>query len=163
MPIPQSTSQRPGLSVLDRLLDDAQEAAARTPADGTAALRRAVRRDLEALLNARRSWRSWPAGFAELAVSPLGYGIADFSAGSFATAGVQEQLCRDVEDTIRRFEPRLSAVHVSLADQAERLQPTLRLRIEALLRAQPAPEPIAFDTVIDAATADVTLRPDADV
>lgn len=163
MAVSQFAAPRPGLSVLDRLMDDVQQEAGLVAEEGMAALRRTVRRDLEALLNARRSWRSWPASCAELAVSPLGFGIADFAAGSFATTGAREKLCKDVEDTIRRFEPRLSAVHVSLVDQPDRLQPTLRLRIDAVLRAMPAPEPIGFDTVIDAATADVMLRSDADV
>jgi type VI secretion system protein ImpF len=37
----------------------------------------------------------------------------------------------------------------------------LRLRIEAVLHAEPAPEPVAFDTLVDAATAEVSLRESA--
>ncbi len=61
----------------------------------------------------------------------------------------------EVETTIRRFEPRLMSVRVSLIDGANKLEATLRLRIDGLLHADPAPEPVAFDTTIDSTTADV--------
>ena len=63
-----------------------------------------------------------------------------------------------MEDAIRRFEPRFAGVRVSLLDARDTLDATLRLRIDALLRAEPAPEPISFDTLVDATTADVVVR-----
>ena len=60
-----------------------------------------MRRDLEALLNARRRWRSWPAGYRELEISPVGYGISDFAAGAFNDPEQREQL-RAVTDAQRR-------------------------------------------------------------
>jgi type VI secretion system protein ImpF len=148
--------------LLDRLIDDApdqQRDPAMSAADSIIALRNAVRRDLEALLNARRRWRSWPAHFTELATSPIGWGIPDFASGAFSDAGRREELRIEIEDTIRRFEPRFLSVRVHLIDARDRLETTLRLRIEALLHAEPAPEAITFDTLIDPATADVVVRP----
>jgi type VI secretion system protein ImpF len=49
-------------------------------------------------------------------------------------------------------------VSVSLLDTDNVLESTLHLRIEALLHAEPAPEPISFDTMLDATTADVTVH-----
>ena len=49
-------------------------------------------------------------------------------------------------------------MRVSLLDPKDTLDATLRLRIDALLRAEPTPEPIAFDTSIDATTADAVVR-----
>jgi type VI secretion system protein ImpF len=150
-------------SLLDRLLDDAPGTARdgpAGPADSPAALRNAVRRDLEALLNARRRWRSWPSEMAALAVSPLGYGLPDFAAGAFNDPARREELRVDIEDTIRRFEPRLSRVQVAVAEADDTLRPTLHLRIEALLHAEPAPEPVAFDTLVDPATDNVLIRAD---
>ncbi len=122
-----------------------------------AALRNSVRSDLEALLNARRRWRSWDPRLRELAVSPAGFGLPDFAAGAFNEKPRREQLRAEIEACIMRFEPRFASVSVVLLPGEDRLASSLRLRIEALLHADPAPEPIAFDTVVDANTTDVTV------
>ena len=156
--------QRPQLPLLDRLIDDApdrEQDASVSLAEAAALLRRSVRRDIEALLNARRRWRSWPEGYDELAVSPVGYGITDFAAGAFNDPAERDRLRAQIEQTIRRFEPRLAQVHVVLIDSDNTLDPTLRLRIEALLRVDPAPEPITFDTLVDPATAEVQVKPNS--
>jgi type VI secretion system protein ImpF len=152
------------LSVLDRLIDEEPDKLRDPPlshAETLETLRRSVRRDLEALLNARRRWRSWDQGYAELGLSPLGYGISDFSSGAFNDPRRREWLRAEVEQTIRRFEPRLVGLRVTLLDPKEELEATLRLRIEGLLRAEPAPDPIAFDTLVDAATAEVRVKASA--
>jgi type VI secretion system protein ImpF len=152
---------RAQLPLLDRLIDDAPDQSRDPPpsaAETAAGLRRSVRRDLEALLNARRRWRSWPAGYRELDQSPVGYGIPDFAAGAFNDARQRDQLRSAIEQTIRRFEPRLTRIRVSLVDAQNSLDAVLRLRIEALLRMDPAPEPIAFDTVVDAATTEIQVK-----
>ena len=162
-PSPEAAPAR--LPLLDRLIDEAPDAPRDPPlsaAETVARLRRSIRRDLEALLNARRRWRSWPEGYAELAVSPVGYGIPDFTAGAFNDPARREELRAAVETTIRRFEPRLARIRVRLLDTADSLEATLRLRIDALLRVDPAPEPIAFDTLIDAATAAVSVTAQAE-
>jgi len=153
---------RAQLPLLDRLLDDAPEDERDPPmsaAEAMAALRRGVRRDLENLLNARRRWRSWPAHLKELETSPLAYGIPDFTAGAFNDPRRRQRLRQDIEDTIRRFEPRFVSVHVTLIEREdEQLDGTLHLRIDAELHADPAPEPIAFDTLLDAAADLVLVR-----
>jgi type VI secretion system protein ImpF len=121
-------------------------------------LRNSVRRDLEALLNARRRWRSWPTRFTQLATSPIGYGIPDFASGAFSDARRREELRIEIEETIRRFEPRFISVRVQLVEAPERLETTLRLRIEAVLHADPAPEAVTFDTLVDPTTDDVVVR-----
>jgi type VI secretion system protein ImpF len=156
--------QRAQLPLLDRLIDDAPDVdrdALVSLAEAVALLRRSVRRDIEALLNARRRWRSWPEGYDELALSPVGYGITDFAAGVFNDPAQRDRLRAQIEETIRRFEPRLTQVHVVLIDSDNTLDPTLRLRIEALLRTEPAPEPITFDTLVDPATAEVQVKPNS--
>ena len=121
-------------------------------------LRASVRRDLQSLLNARRRWRSWPSALKELATSPIGFGLPDFSAGAFGEPARRDQLRREVEDTIRRFEPRFVSLKVQLLDGNDPLSGTLRLRIDALLDADPAPEPVGFDTFLDAARDEVVVR-----
>jgi type VI secretion system protein ImpF len=152
---------RAQLPLLDRLIDEAPEKAhdaAISPSEAMAILRRSVRGDIEALLNSRRRWRSWQATFTEISVSPLNYGIPDCTGGRFHGTGERDALRREIEDTIRRFEPRFRSVRVRLTSQDEVKEATLRLRIEAVLHAEPAPEPISFDTVVDPATADVLVR-----
>ena len=122
------------------------------------ALRRSVRRDLETLLNSRRRWRSWPVELRELDLSVLSYGIPDCTAGTFHDKRQREVLRAEVEDTLRRFEPRFARVRVSLVESKNTLEATLRLQIDALLHADPAPEAISFETVVDATTADVMVR-----
>ena len=62
-----------------------------------------------------------------------------------------------IESCIRRFEPRIVSLKVSLLEATDKQNGTLRLRIDALLHAEPAPEPIAFDTVVDLLTRNVTV------
>jgi type VI secretion system protein ImpF len=149
-------------SLLDRLIDHAPDQArdpALSAADTMIVLRNSVRRDLEALLNAKRRWRSWPKHMVELTASPVGYGLPDFAAGEFGDAQRREELRLEVEETVRRFEPRFLSVRVHLIEPTDRLETTLRLRIDAMLHAEPAPESVTFDTLIDPATDDILVRP----
>lgn len=117
-----------------------------------------IRRDLEALLNARRRWRSLPPHLTELRTSSIGYGIPDFSAGVLNDPHQRDSLRAEIEATIRRLEPRFATLSVSVVEGKDPLEPRLHLRIEALLHAEPAFEPVIFDTVVDASTAEVTVR-----
>jgi len=148
-------------SVLDRLIDTDPDVKIDPPvsaADTLAALRSRVRADLEALLNARRRWRSWSPQLTELAASPVGYGLPDFASGAFNDPGRREDLRAEVEATIRRFEPRFAQVNVTLTGDPNPLSAMLPLRIDALLHAEPAPEPVVFNTLVDSNTADVLVR-----
>lgn len=155
-----TASQRVRLPLLDRLLDadpGAPADAPLTPALALDTLRAAVRRDLEALLNARR--RRWPLPITapELTVSPLGYGIPDATSGAYALLERREELALEVERIIRRFEPRLLGVRVTLRDGQSELERTLRLKVDAVLRTDPIPEPISFEAVIEAVSHEVRV------
>jgi type VI secretion system protein ImpF len=154
------------LPLLDRLIDDNPSDAQDPPmssAEALEALRRSVRRDLEALLNARRRWRSWPSSLRELQASPVGFGIPDLSSGALADPKRREEFRAEVEATIRRFEPRLQRVQVTLIGESNPLDATLRLRIDGLLHADPAPEPVAFDTVVEPGISEVKVEASRDV
>lgn len=156
----RDSGARVKLSVLDRLLDDAPEMERDRPlsaTDALAVLRRAVRRDLEALLNARRRFESVPAIYPELANSSFGFGLPDFTSGALSEISSREVLRKEIERSIKQFEPRLVQVAVTLQDPRDEMDTTLRFRIDALLHADPAPEPISFDTVVNAATADIEV------
>jgi len=156
----QRASQRVRLPLLDRLLDADPGAASDpplTPALALEALRASVRRDLEALLNARRRRWPLPATTPELHASPLGYGIPDATSGAYALPERREALAEEVERIIRRFEPRLLSVRVSLRESTSELDRTLRLKVDAVLRTDPIPEPISFETVIEAVSHEVRV------
>ena len=142
-------------SVLDRLLDDDPGASAEPARNRSQMLRElklAVRRDIESLLNARRRNVVIPPGLPELANSLLTYGIPDFSGTGPATDDQRDAFCRMLETVIRQGEPRLLRVSVELAGDPNETDRTLRFRIDALLRADPSPEPVIFDSTLEPAT-----------
>lgn len=154
-----TAKQRIALPFFDRLLEpDGANVPDQTLTETQAlhALRDAVRRDLEALLNARRRRRILPATTPCLAVSPLGYGIPDATSGSYAVPEKREWLAGEVERVIRRFEPRLQSVRVRFLDSDD-LDRALRLQVDAMLHTDPVLEPISFTTVIQAVSHEVLV------
>jgi type VI secretion system protein ImpF len=149
-------------SVLDRLLDDEPTKGVEAPKSRTQVLREmklSVRRDLENLLNTRWRSASWPRHFEELEVSLLSYGLPDITGADLASAARREDFRRTMERVIRQFEPRLTKVTVALLDPGgETVDRTLRFRIEGLLRVDPAPEPVAFDSAVEPATGNVEVK-----
>jgi type VI secretion system protein ImpF len=160
-PAGQANTVRVQLPLLNRLIDDAPDRDRDPPmaaAEAMQHLRQSVRQELEALLNARRRWKSPPREMTELIASPLCYGIPDFAAGVFNNQGERDRLRLEIEATIRRFEPRFLSVRVHLIDDDQRLDASLRLRIEAVLHADPAPEQVTFDTIVDTVNDNVRVR-----
>lgn len=107
-----------------------------------------MRRDIEALLNARIQWHTWPAQYAELATSCLSYGLPDFSSMSVSSHEGRALLCETVRNTILKFEPRFIEVEVFTDDEVP-VNRVLNLRINALLYADPEPEFISFDSEVE--------------
>src|SRR4051794_25308245 len=140
------------MSVLDRLLDDDPEnpqEQRKTRAHAHQELLDAIRRDLEVMLNTRGCSVTWEPSLSQLGGSLLNYGIATVGSTVYSAAANRERFRDEVEQTIRRFEPRFLRVSVQLIDDPERLERTIRFRIEALVNARPAPEPLVFDSVMD--------------
>jgi type VI secretion system protein ImpF len=140
-------------SVLDRLIDDDPSSLAEAPisrAESVQALREAVRRDLEALLNTRRTPEPAPDGLAELAASLYHFGLPDISSMSRDSPETPARLTRLVEEAIALFEPRLTAVKVVAVPDERSTLGELRFVIEGTLQLDPVPERISFDTVLDA-------------
>jgi type VI secretion system protein ImpF len=151
---------RPQLPLLDRLVDAEPEEISDRPLSAGAAmdrLRSSICRDLEELLNTRRRWRSWDPALSQLDHSLVGYGLPDFASGAFNDPRRREELRQLIDTCVRRFEPRIVDLKVTLTETTDKVSGTLRLRIDALVRAEPAPEPIAFDTLVDLVTKNVTI------
>jgi type VI secretion system protein ImpF len=146
------------LPLLDRLLDSGAEASTLSAADALERLRAAVRRDLEALLNARRRRRPLPRLLSELPSSIIGYGVPDPVSGTYSVPDLRATLAREVEATIQRYEPRLTRVSVELTNSNDPLGGTLRMKVGAVLRADPVPEQVSFETLLEPITRDITVR-----
>ncbi len=148
-------------SILDRLIDD-DPTTAREPLKRRNQLVRelklSVQRDLENLLNTRWRCVSWPPNLDELDVSLVNYGIPDFTGKRFATANERQTLRRILEQVIRRFEPRFEHLKIELQDSADPTDRRLNFRIDALLKAEPAPEPVIFDTSLETSTGNFDVQ-----
>lgn len=138
-------------ALLDRLVDDPDEPA--VDGDyGVRDLKRAVARDLEALLNTRRELLTeLPGDFVHVPHSLVAYGLPDFSAMNLANHGDRTRVRRMLEDAIADCEPRLDRVRVTVEDPRP-FDRGLRFRIDAVLRVPPVPEPVTFDAVLHLAT-----------
>lgn len=139
------------LSVLDRLIDEDPKRSAEAPltyAQGLRALRAALRRDLEWLLNTRRTIEPAPDSARETSRSVYNYGFADLSSRSALSSRDHADLVRDMEATIAVFERRLKRAKVRL-EPVEGTSQSLRFVIEGLMCLDPTPEPIRFDTTLE--------------
>jgi type VI secretion system protein ImpF len=140
------------ISVLDRLIDKEPENRMENPLSRTQSvrvLRNAVRRDLEWLLNTRRIADPPDEGLKEVNKSAYVYGLPDMSSLTMAASGDRNRLVRQIVGTINMFEPRLTNVRLVLVENPDSAKKDVRLRIEAMLRMDPVPEPVSFDTVIE--------------
>lgn len=141
-------------SVLDRLLDEDPQsptAPAKSRGQHLAELRQALRRDLEHLLNTHQCCLALAPELRELPLSLLDYGMPHFLGLTAAEASAREQFRIQVETLLRRFEPRFKRVAVTLLANADQLERTLRFRIDALVHADPEPESISFDSMLEPA------------
>jgi type VI secretion system protein ImpF len=147
-------------SVLDRLLDDESELAERALGwdASVGVLKRVVRRDLEWLLNTRRTPLPAPPHLRETARSLYHYGLPDVTALAKDSPDAHRQLRRWLEETIALFEPRLAGVRVTLRESEAGARREMRFLIEAALRCDEEAEPVAFDTVLEIASGAYEVR-----
>jgi type VI secretion system protein ImpF len=140
------------ISVLDRLIDVEPENRMENPlsrAQSVRLLKSSVRRDLEWLLNTRRIAEPPDEGLKEVNRSTYVYGLPDLSSVTVGNAADRNRLVRQIVATINLFEPRLANVRLVLIETPDSAKKDVRLRIEAMLRMDPVPEPVSFDTVIE--------------
>lgn len=145
-------------SLLDRLCDDEPDKQHEPELKHGAAvgmIRQQVCRDLQNLLNSR--WMLSPdvEQHPELEDSLLSYGLPDLQ--SYEVRGDREHagLQKMIEDTIRRFEPRLQQVRVTAATREQSVQRgragerAVAFEIEAVLVVEPLRDPIVFSSTFD--------------
>ncbi|WP_432719731.1 type VI secretion system baseplate subunit TssE [Jeongeupia wiesaeckerbachi] len=148
-------------SILDRLLDDEPD----RPPSGSWMLfdmpdfKRALARDLEALLNTRTiDYSEIFEAYPLAAETMVGFGIPDLSGVSLLNPEDRELLRERIRKAIERHEPRLGRVRISLEAPRE-LERALRFRVDAILKIHPHRPPVAFDATLQLSSNVYKIRP----
>lgn len=143
-------------SLIDRLTDEDPRTQAEPRSTYAESLRRfkaAVQRDLEWLLNTRRTPEIPSEDLTELNKSVYVYGVSDITSLSRDSMSARRRLLRQIEETLLQFEPRMTDVRISLVDvDSENRRRELRFVVEATLQLDPTPEQVMFDTVLQFAS-----------
>jgi type VI secretion system protein ImpF len=150
-------------SVLERLIDREPGNSSDTPptrAQSVRQLKASLRRDLEYLLNTRRTPDAVGSEFRELERSLFNYGLPDVTSLSWDSQRDRARLARMIEHTLGIFEPRLRQVKVLTLESAPGAQQVLRFQIEGLLDMDPSPELISFDSVLQLSSGEYRVKGD---
>ena len=148
------------VSILDRLIDQEHGGAPSSlvePSRDLALIKASVKRDLEWLLNSKQPLFDPPADLRHIRRSLLTFGLPDFTSASLSSTKDQDVLRRTIEETVRRFEPRLANVTVRL-EAGREFDRSLRFRIDGMLQVDPVPEPVTFDSVLQLNTRDFVVE-----
>jgi type VI secretion system protein ImpF len=161
--MPEYDSNAPlRLPLLDRLLDDEPKIKSEAPMNRSTSLARlktAVRRDLENLLNTRRTPDYIPEGSVEILRSVYYYGLPDITSMPANFLYEQTKLLQSIETAVKTFEARLDGVKVSLVPVAGQSR-VLRFVIDGMLRIDPLPEHVVYDASIELTSLEVSISGD---
>ena len=149
------------LSFLDRLIDHDPKIISDGPPSRAKSIRQlksALRRDLEWLLNTRQNPNPAGGEFAETSASLYNYGIADVTGMGWDSQHDKFELTRMIEESVARFEPRITRIKVTSLEAQSSAKHILRFQIEGLLDMDPAPELITFDTVLQLSSGEYQVR-----
>lgn len=153
-------------SLLDRLTQDEGEArrkvappsqSMRTFESDKARYIQSVNRDLEMLLNTRRTIIDVPEGFEQLRDSVFTFGLPDASAVAVNTPAGRERLKAALAEAIERHEPRLMNVRVR-ETSSDDVVFELRFSIEARLCLSVGTMDVSFDTVLQPGSGSYEVR-----
>lgn len=148
-------------SILDRLIDHhpgQADVAERDHYQQLRELRQSVRRDLLSLLNTRIRIVKPDDEYNELQISLLNYGLPDLATVNISDTMKRRAFVEQLESLLIEFEPRFKSVSVSYLENSDNLDRTLRFRIDATLYADPAPEVVVFDSVLEPVTRTVNVE-----
>jgi type VI secretion system protein ImpF len=150
-------------SVLERLIDREPQEGLEIPptrAQSVRHLKVSLRRDLEWLLNTRRTPEAVGAEFRELEQSLFNFGVPDITSLSWDSVRDRNRLARIIEQALSTFEPRLRRTKVVAMGGAAGAQHVLRFPIEGFLDMHPSPEHISFDTVLQLSSGEYQVKGD---
>lgn len=148
-------------SILDRLFDDEPDNQTETDPgqhQKLKQLRRSVRRDLESLMNARFRVMEPGEQYIELDKSLMNYGLPDLATINITDLEKRKEFTSKMEKILKEFEPRFKDVNVSYLDNKDNTDRTLRFRIDATLYADPSPEVVIFDSILEPVTRSISIE-----
>lgn len=148
-------------SILDRLLDDEPHNQAELDPGQhqlIKQLRNSVRRDLESLLNTRYHIMQASDQFKEVEKSLLNYGLPDLATINIVDAKKRDEFTASLQKTLVEYEPRFKSVKVSYIDNKDETDRTLRFRIDAVIYADPLPQVVVFDSILESVTRSVSVK-----
>lgn len=155
-----NAEQKLRVPLLDRLLDDQPDKASdREQAHHLLIhqLKESVRRDLEALFNSRQCCIAPPDHHFARQNALHNYGLPDAATLNLESQKGRQQFCRLVEETVRRFEPRIRSVKISTPKGFDPQDPSIRFRVEATLHALSTEDLIVFDSALNPVTRSVAV------
>jgi len=151
--------------VLPSLLDRLTDLEPRIPRDieptreeSEIAFRRGVLRDVEWLLNTRRSLGSAGARFPEARDSVLNFGIPDLSSVSADSQSGRSALLSEIQEALRIFEPRLEKARVELVPTPGEEKRRMHFVVEGMLRLDSGPIRVLFDTELEIGSGRFRIR-----
>jgi type VI secretion system protein ImpF len=148
-------------SILDRLLDDEPHNQSESDLGQhqlVKQLRNSVRRDLESLLNTRYHVIKPPDDLYEVDKSLLNYGLPDLATINIIDSKKRDEFTAKLQKTLVEFEPRFKSVKVSYIDNKDSTDRTLRFRIDAVIYADPLPQVVVFDSILESVTRTVSVK-----
>jgi type VI secretion system protein ImpF len=148
-------------SILDRLIDnEPHNQAELDPGDHQRLkdLRNSVRRDLENLLNTRYRIIEPGEEFVQLENSLMNYGLPDLATVNIIDQNSRKEFTRRLEQTLKNYEPRFKSVKITYTENKDDKDQTLRFRIDATLYADPSPEIVVFDSILEPVSRTVSVE-----
>jgi len=147
-------------SVLDRLMDiQIQERGdwPRTTRESVEKFKRAVKRDLEWLLNTRQTLGPLLNNYPATQKSVFNYGLPDMTMVSMGSVDDRKRLTSYLETTVMLFEPRIENLQISieLEDNSRR---QIKFRFAGTLRMDPQPEEVSFDTLLELTSGEYQVK-----
>lgn len=148
-------------SILDRLIDNEPHLLVETERSKfqqLKELRASVRRDLESLLNTRYRLLEPDTEFEQLERSLLNYGLPDLATINIIDSDKKKAFTDKLTSLLKENEPRFKSVRVSYQENTKKTDRTLRFRIDATLYADPSPEVVVFDSILEPVSRTVNVK-----
>jgi len=148
-------------SILDRLFDDDPQSQVEPKLEHhqiLKQLRASIRRDLESLLNTRFHLIKPSSDLIEVEKSLFNYGLPDLATINIMDEGLRKKFITELESTLKSYEPRFKSVKVTFIENAESIDRTLRFRINTVIYADPLPEVVVYDSMLDSVTRSLNIK-----